>query len=177
LTDTSRVEFHLGGSEAGIDFTSIQVDGNATLAGTLAAALLLDFVPTHDDTFELISAAGDLSGEFDAVMLPDLEAGFEWSVIYNPHSVALHLAAPIVVLLGDFNHDGTVDAADYSVWRDGLDTIYTLADYETWKTHFGEVAGGSAASSPLSASVPEPSTAWLVFAATLFVLRRRISTK
>jgi hypothetical protein len=177
LTGTSRVEFQLGGSGAGVDFTSIQVDGSTTLGGTLAATLILDFLPTHADTFELLTAVGDLNGEFDSVLLPDLGAGFDWSVIYNPHSVALHVAAPIMALLGDFNHDGTVDAADYTIWRDGLDTLYTLGDYADWKAHFGETAGGTAASSPLSSSVPEPSTAWLMFAATLFVLRRRFSTR
>ena len=34
---------------------------------------------------------------------------------------------------GDFNHDGTVDAADYTVWRDGLGSAYTLEDYADWK--------------------------------------------
>jgi hypothetical protein len=36
---------------------------------------------------------------------------------------------------GDWNHDGVVDAADYTVWQDdGGDPI----DYRTWKDHFGE---------------------------------------
>ncbi len=34
---------------------------------------------------------------------------------------------------GDLNHDGFVDAADYSAWRDGLGTLYTQADYDTWR--------------------------------------------
>jgi hypothetical protein len=35
---------------------------------------------------------------------------------------------------GDFNHDGTVDAADYVVWRK---TDGTQLGYNTWRTHFG----------------------------------------
>ena len=52
-------------------------------------------------------------------------------------------------LPGDYNDDGTVDAADYPVWRDSLgqavgpgssadgdrDGTITMADYEVWKTN------------------------------------------
>jgi hypothetical protein len=31
-----------------------------------------------------------------------------------------------------------VNAADYVVWRNCLGTIYTQADYNTWRTNFGE---------------------------------------
>jgi hypothetical protein len=56
---------------------------------------------------------------------------------------------------GDFNHDGAVDAADYTVWRNGLGTTYTQDDYAVWATHFGATSGGSAGA---ILSVPEPST-------------------
>jgi serralysin len=172
LTDTSRVEFQLGGSEAGIDFTSIQVDGSVTLGGTLTAAFVLDFAPAHDDTFELLTAVGELSGEFDSVTLPEVAAGFEWSVIYNPHSVALHLSAPITVLPGDFNQDGNVDAADYTVWRDGLGENYTEEDYSDWKSHFGQSSGGSSNSLP-SAAVPDPASIVLLAIGVLSSLATR----
>jgi hypothetical protein len=63
-------------------------------------------------------------------------------------------------LTGDFNHDGTVDAGDYAVWREGLGTTYTQTDYGVWRAHYGQTAGsGSAISSAESQStgVPEPS--------------------
>src|SRR5262249_15044183 len=44
----------------------------------------------------------------------------------------------VSVLPGDFNYDGTVDAADYVVWRKGLGTTYTQSDYDTWRSHFGQ---------------------------------------
>jgi hypothetical protein len=70
-------------------------------------------------------------------------------------------------LLGDFNDDGQVNAADYVVWRkhdggttalpndDGLGTPIGAAHYDLWTAHFGEVqlpgigAGGE---------IPEPGT-------------------
>ncbi len=55
-------------------------------------------------------------------------------------------------LPGDFNGDGTVDSADYTVWRDNLGTNVSLPneattfgqvteeDYETWRASFGAIA-------------------------------------
>jgi hypothetical protein len=73
---------------------------------------------------------------------------------------------------GDYNQNGTVDAADYVVWRKTLgqsgpdlaadgnsNELVEAADYYVWRKHFGRVAIGAAAQTPL----PEPS-AFLLFA-------------
>jgi hypothetical protein len=60
---------------------------------------------------------------------------------------------------GDFNNDGTVDAADYVVWRNGLGTSYTQPDYDVWRDHFGQTLGASS----LRATVPEPVSLALAF--------------
>jgi hypothetical protein len=73
-------------------------------------------------------------------------------------------------LPGDFNNDGIVDAADYTVWRNGLGGQYTAAQYNDWKTNFGKSRNGAGASlhpSGLGATgsasvVPEPGTAFVV---------------
>jgi probable HAF family extracellular repeat protein len=62
---------------------------------------------------------------------------------------------------GDQNADGTVDAADYVVWRKGLGTIYTPDDYDIWRANFGAVAGSGTAANARSA-VPEPMTLAMV---------------
>ncbi len=87
---------------------------------------------------------------------------------------------------GDFNGDGLVNLADYTLWRnnlgaaddavinnagDGLPGVDS-ADYEVWKSHFGE--GNSAASE--SARVPEPTTLALLMLAILYRVRRRSAT-
>ena len=36
------------------------------------------------------------------------------------------------IIPGDFNGDGIVNAADYVVWRDGLGSTYTQADFDVW---------------------------------------------
>jgi hypothetical protein len=79
---------------------------------------------------------------------------------------------------GDYNNDGVVNAADYTIWRDHLGQTFqldnegegqsagevTIDDYNFWKSQFG--AGGG---SVTSASVPEPASALLLIVATLFV--------
>jgi hypothetical protein len=65
------------------------------------------------------------------------------------------LAIPASTLPGDFNLDGTVDAADYVAWRknDG-----SQEGYNTWRTNFGRTAGGGSGDSTGSSNaVPEPS--------------------
>jgi hyaluronoglucosaminidase len=78
-------------------------------------------------------------------------------------------------LPGDFNRDGTVDAADYALWRNSLgfevspltaadadgDGMVTALDYQIWKAHFGLTQNeGSLA----AAQVPEPATLSLLAA-------------
>lgn len=84
-------------------------------------------------------------------------------------------ATPNIMLDGDFNDDGVVDAADYAVWRDGLDTKYTADDYELWKSNFGATAG-AAAGAGATASVPEPASLALLVA-TVVVVAARVRTR
>ena len=76
-------------------------------------------------------------------------------------------AAQIVPEPGDFNADGTVDAADYVVWRNGLGTTYTQNDFNVWRSHYGQTSGGeSAIESSSKAGVPEPATLVVLVLAT-----------
>ncbi len=70
------------------------------------------------------------------------------------------------VLPGDYNQDGAVDLADYTVWRDHLGSmespfadgdgsgVVDAADYELWKDNFGRMLDAPQESA--SVSVPEP---------------------
>ncbi|QDU88760.1 hypothetical protein Pla175_21420 [Pirellulimonas nuda] len=72
---------------------------------------------------------------------------------------------------GDYNDDGAVNAADYTVWRDNLGAAnedalngngsgsggVDAADYTLWKNEFGNGASGALQ----AASVPEPGAALL----------------
>ena len=98
---------------------------------------------------------------------------------------------PPATLPGDYNQNGTVDAADYALWRDMLnqtvtpgtgadgsgpagepDGVVNSHDYSFWRAHFGETTG-TAAASLISSAVPEPAS-WLLFAAFFAAVSRRI---
>ncbi len=85
---------------------------------------------------------------------------------------------------GDFNQNGTIDAADYTVWRNNVgapagtlpnDTVGGVigqGQYNLWKGNFG-LAGSGAAVAVASANVPEPETCLLLcLAGNGFVARR-----
>lgn len=71
-------------------------------------------------------------------------------------------------LPGDYNRNGIVDTADYSVWRDRLGSTFSLpnegttpnvvdqADYTLWKSNFGNTLSSGGGGGGLS--VPEPTT-------------------
>jgi hypothetical protein len=85
---------------------------------------------------------------------------------------------------GDYDGNGIVDAADYTLWRDSLGSTTNLAadgneneivdagDYDVWTMHFGQTAGGGA-SSAQSERVPEPSCSVLLVTGILAMWTRR----
>jgi hypothetical protein len=71
-------------------------------------------------------------------------------------------------LAGDYNGDGTVDAADYVVWRKGgSPNPNSVTDYNTWRANFGASTGGALSG---GATVPEPATAVLFTIAGLLAV-------
>jgi hypothetical protein len=79
----------------------------------------------------------------------------------------------VPVLIGDYNFDGRVDAADYTVWRDGSlladgsgNGTVGPEDYTLWANNYGAVAAAS------SLAIPEPSALVLVICGVLLVGRR-----
>ena len=88
----------------------------------------------------------------------------QYMFIENGNGASYNLLRP----QGDYNGDGVVDAADYTVWRDGLGARFTQADYDVWKANFGtNVYGGSGAVSSAPVSVPEPTSVVLLLGAAV----------
>jgi T5SS/PEP-CTERM-associated repeat protein len=155
-------------------FGQVQVGGAAALAGTLEVSLLDGYMPMAGDSFQILTAGGGRTGMFGTEILPALAVGLEWDVQYNPNSVVLAVTAP--GLIGDYNDDGAVDAADYVVWRKFNNTMTTLpndstpgdvddGDYDEWREHFGETAGAGANA---NGTVPEPATMVILILAVAF---------
>lgn len=140
-------------ADIGPSSDQVVVTTNLAVNGTLDVQLTSGFTPSVGQSFTLMTAAA-VSGTFATESVPTFSFR-TFDVIYNPQSVVLKV---VPVLSGDYNTSGKVDGADYVVWRNGLGTIYTPADYDVWRAHFGETAGAGVSLS----AVPEPATCVLL---------------
>jgi phospholipase/lecithinase/hemolysin len=113
------------------------------------------------------------TGSYDtSQIVPNPNEYLFWDDVHPTATVHAILAerarALLMTLPGDYNEDGTVNAADYTVWRNNLGAdagtlandvdggVIGTAQYETWKTNFGLTSSTMASVS--TASVPEPSS-------------------
>jgi autotransporter-associated beta strand protein len=157
----------------------LSVSGTAMLGGDLSISVASGFVPQASDVFEILSAASLVSQFVNAApgaRIATADGAGSFLVNYDYTNDRVTLSDFAFLLPGDFNGNGVVDAADYTVWRNGLGSIYALDDYNVWKTHFGQTAG-SGSGSKANAAVPEPAT-WIALmfgiAAMLTIRRMRI---
>ena len=131
-------------------------------AGTSAAVLYddddaLDW-PNNDDasTIELTSLDADpnqgsswlLSNGRSPMQVSATLTDHTGGDIGSPGTVGAALAG----VLGDYNNNGTVDAADYVLWRNGgplanesdMPGTVNQADYNFWRSRFGANMGSAA---------------------------------
>ncbi|HJQ80271.1 MAG TPA: retropepsin-like aspartic protease [Lacipirellulaceae bacterium] len=155
----------LGGVAPGTQYDQIHVDGGIALEGTLAVAIAGGFTPSSGQSFEILTATDGISGTFETLMLPD---DYQWEIDYGVNSVVLSIAA--VGLAGDFNGDGSVDTADYVVWRKSGGN---QTEYDAWRSNFGRTNSGTGASVASASAVPEPCAAILSISGFLAVAALR----
>jgi hypothetical protein len=168
LSSSSKLAFQLRGLTPAVNYGKLNKSGALAADGALQVTLGSGFAPALNNTFDLLDW-GSLSGTFSAVQLPALASGLRWdtSQLYTSGVVSVGVGLP-----GDFNQNGVVDAPDYVTWRKGLGTTYTQSDYDIWRTHFGQTAGGGAGAIA-NAAVPEPATlVLLMVVAAGWCLRR-----
>lgn len=137
--------------------------GTASLAGAGAVESLADIA---------LSTAGKyyarITGATDNVQL---------------YQLLLSATALSTALAGDYNLDGAVDAADFTVWRNSLgraganlpadgngDGVVNAADYTLWKSNFGQSTAGSAG---IASAVPEPASLMPVLWLAVWLSARR----
>lgn len=147
----------------------------APAVGVDAAGSDWVFAVDQPGHYRLVGKAGSFWDEFDQVTL---DAGIHTLTLSGVSQAELLLdRRPLD--LADFNGDGIVDAADYSVWRASLGSTFDLradangdgtvteADYHRWRADYGLTTQLAAA-----ASVPEPSSlAFLLLALASFSMR------
>jgi hypothetical protein len=182
-TAMGTLEMDINGAALG-QFDRLVASGIAQVGGELRV-MTGGFGPTLGTTVQLISAAGGVLGTFADVIdgTGNLPAGMHWEAIYNATSVQVVLD---LVLPGDFNNDGSVDAADYTVYRDNLGGAVTLPgdptpgnvtadDHAVWAANYGATAPAPSMAFAMATAVPEPTTGALAVlaAAGLAGARRR----
>jgi T5SS/PEP-CTERM-associated repeat protein len=177
LGSNNTLFIEIGGTAAGTQFDQINVDGQLTLGGALHVSLISGFTPSAGQAFDVFDW-GSLAGTFSSISLPTLP-GLTWNTSQLDTAGILSVAS--AGLPGDFIHDGTVDAADYVIWRK---TGSPPGDYSVWRTNFGRTLSSSGppstfppeftrrgGPSTFDSAVPEPSITALA-AVGLFLIPR-----
>jgi len=181
-----RVSFQQSSSER------LQVTRTSLLSGTLEVDVTSP-LPTStnpaEGIFAVLRSEQRIVGTFENYVLPELVEGLDWSVVQTPTELQLQIIA------GDYNGDGTVNAADYTLWRNSRGQQVEMGsgadgnrngfidegDYQLWEDFFGRVVvggseiGGVGAEGIDAVAVPE-STSGIHFLAGLVMastLRRR----
>jgi len=182
LNDTSSATIHLNYYEICSDTVSLDPDGWTSIDGD-APASATTWEEAGGSSPNLISevnllgmeslAAGEsvsIGWPYAGTSLEQQDLVFRYGTTDDPGTLfqgfVEYVASEPVV--GDYNGDGGVDAADYTVWRDNLSGDGSLllnrdpantgtiseADYNSWKAHFGMSSGGAGIG---TGAVPEPS--------------------
>ena len=171
------VAIELAGLSRGTQHDAVLVGGalNLGAGSSLDVTLLNNFSPSLGDSFDVLDFAS-VNGTFGAVNLPGLTNGMTWDQS-QVHTEGLLLV--LSGLAGDYNNDGLVDAADYTVWRDNQNgPAGTLPNdatgvaigqpqYDAWRANFG------AAFPTAPAVIPEPAAVALL----LFGLGARVLSR
>ena len=143
-------------------FTLIRFRGiPVTLGGRLELTFAAEVNPATQlgRTFDLFDWTGVTPTGAFIVSSP-----YTWDLtsLYTTGEVTLATVAPS--LPGDFNRDGTVDAADYAMWRKLFSTDATK--YDQWRSNFG-----SGSSTDTHAAVPELDSIVALVSVLLFLVR------
>ena len=148
--------------------------GQAIVDGYLNIDIDGPFAPALGNTFNILTATSGVFGTFDQVDVSGMPDGLTFHLNYLPNAVQLQVVAT-PFFSADFDHDGDVDATDYSIWKAAFglnqlgdangDNVSDAADYTLWRDQFGSHPGAGAGSGSFSleqAVVPEPGSIGLI---------------
>jgi hypothetical protein len=159
------------------DLINVTVSNGLTVNGGLLN--LANLGGMTGGTYQLIDYQGALNGSVGNIAFGVVPSGFNYSLVNNTSATSIDLVVS-PQLLGDYNNNGYVDAADYTVWRNNVgqsagtllndDTGVAIgpAQYNLWKTHYGN--GPSGASAFNSDAVPEPASVVVVLMGLMTIL-------
>jgi hypothetical protein len=157
--------------------TIVDSSWNLTQSGTTLVNLLNSWTTPVQNLTVGPNGTIDFSGYYGDYVVTIGGHTFPLSLLKGTQTYSL------VVAPGDYNADGSVDAADYALWRDTLGSTDNLradgngnrvidsGDYDVWRANFGAtyVLGGGSS----SGAVPEPASVCLLIVACCLFGRGR----
>jgi cyclophilin family peptidyl-prolyl cis-trans isomerase len=179
-----RLSIQLAGTTVDSQYDRVVATGLAAVNGRLSVSYLNGFSPSVGNKFTFLTASS-ITGTFSTFDLPQLAAGLVWNISKTNTAYALTIVA------ADFNRDGVVNTADYTLWRNTFNTNVTPysgadangdgfindLDYVIWRANLGNVQGtasGSGSGNLGPAGVPEPGSGVLaIIAVTYLAVARR----
>lgn len=164
--ESATMQIEIGGIGPG-ESSRLTSTEAVLLAGMIEVDLDFGYTPTVGEQFLVVSSP-ELVITDSLTLVGSAASHFE--LVIEDQSLILE-----AILAGDYNHDGLVDAADYTVWRDGDSPDNSEAGYDIWANNYGATAA-IAISQTTSSAVPEPAAAVSLLLACLGTLvRRRVS--
>jgi autotransporter-associated beta strand protein len=169
----SILDFELG-APGSPGLTSDLINVSATNGLTVSGGIvnLTDVGGLASGTYTLIDYAGTLGGGVGNMTLGTQPVGFGFALVNNPGNTSIDLQVTSLGVPGDYNNNGSVDAADYVLWRAGgplqneVDNPGTVnqQDYTEWAARFGNPGAGAGLS---DTAVPEPAALLLLCSVAL----------
>ncbi len=133
--------------------------------GSSLAGATFHGISSRDNSGVSVSGAGDVNGDGVADMLIGATSADGGGVDRGQSYLIYGQYGNVLVGNGDYNGNGTVDAADYTVWKNNLggdssvlggngsgSSTVVQADYDLWLQRFGNSVEVS------SQAIPEPSS-------------------
>jgi peptidyl-prolyl cis-trans isomerase A (cyclophilin A) len=181
---TSQWFFNVGNNSF-LDASNFTVFGRVLGSG-MTVVDTIDNLPAIN-----AKVAENAQGEdFDEIPVRNVQQVVNQNDITSNEAVMVN----VVVLnyrAGDYDFNGVVNGADYTLWRKTLNSttnaaadgngngIVDAADYTVWRNTFGQTGGPGSGSGLESFGVPEPSSGLLLLisGAMLSFYRRRVSAR
>jgi hypothetical protein len=186
LDPTKKYDLTFYGSHKySLDATTVySVFSDSTFATQVASTTLqvMDTTDPSKHNRDKVATITGVSPQTDNILFLQFVGMTGHEGYLNSMEIVAEAAAAGVV--GDYNNNGKVDAADYVLWRNNVGTTTVLPNdpaggiigptqYNNWRSHFGASAGSG--SGLVGGAVPEPSSLMLVVAAVmgLFSVKRK----